>query len=101
MGNRGRVCFTPPQSPPHTKPWLWETESQFGAETLKVRLGESLCEDIRNIVRGADACNVCKSPFNKIACGVIFDTEMFHIGMIRRVFCKSLGSIIVAVERSR
>ncbi len=68
---------------------------------LKVRLGESLCEDIRNIVRGADACDVCKSPFNKIVCGVIFDTEMFHIGVIRRVFCKSPGSIIVAVERSR
>jgi len=101
MGNRGRVCFTPPQSPPHMKPWLWETESQFGAETLKVRLGESLCEDIRNIVRGADACDVCKSPFNKITCGVIFDTEMFHIGVIRRVFCKSPGSIIVTVERSR
>jgi hypothetical protein len=69
-------------------------------EAFKVGFGERFGEDVGGVVSRGDTTDGEEFLIDKVSCGVIFDVNVFDVGMVAVVAGEFSSRVIVAVEGS-
>jgi len=73
-------------------------EAKVPAETVEVGVSERLCEDVRNVITGADPSDGEFVVRHEVPHGMVFDADVLHLRMPDIIFCKAARGVVIAVK---
>jgi len=73
-------------------------QAEVTSEAFEVSAGQGFCEDVGDIVTGADASYRDLFVGNELADGMVFHTDVLDLGVPDMVLGQAAGCVVIAVE---